>query len=57
MAFGLVVFGILEHLLWPVRASDRQQQRFPLLLLQRKTRASATQLGVAAPPMQRAASQ
>ncbi len=28
IAFGLVVFGILEHFLWPVRASDRRQQRF-----------------------------
>ena len=28
IAFGLVVFGILEHVLWPVRASDRRQQRF-----------------------------
>jgi uncharacterized membrane protein YccC len=28
VAFGLVVYGILEHVLWPVRASDRRQQRF-----------------------------
>jgi multidrug resistance protein MdtO len=28
IAFGLVVFGILEHVLWPVRASDRRQRRF-----------------------------
>ncbi|HXJ78161.1 MAG TPA: FUSC family protein, partial [Candidatus Methylomirabilis sp.] len=28
IAFGLVVFGTLEHLLWPVRASDRRRQRF-----------------------------
>ena len=28
VAFGLVVFGLLEHYLWPVRASDRRQQRF-----------------------------
>src|SRR5262245_24474005 len=28
IAFGLVVFGVLEHYLWPVRASDRRQQRF-----------------------------
>jgi multidrug resistance protein MdtO len=28
VAFGLVVFGLLEHFLWPVRASDRRQQRF-----------------------------
>ena len=27
IAFGLVVFGILEHVLWPVRASDLRQQR------------------------------
>jgi multidrug resistance protein MdtO len=28
IAFGLVVFGILEHFLWPVRASERREQRF-----------------------------
>jgi multidrug resistance protein MdtO len=28
IALGLVVFGILEHVLWPVRASDLRQQRF-----------------------------
>jgi multidrug resistance protein MdtO len=28
IAFGLVVFGLLEHFLWPVRASDRRQERF-----------------------------
>jgi multidrug resistance protein MdtO len=28
IAFGLVVFGILERVLWPVRASDLRQQRF-----------------------------
>jgi len=28
IAFGLVVFGILEHYLWPVRASDRRRERF-----------------------------
>ena len=28
VAFGLVVFGVLEHLLWPVRATDLRQQRF-----------------------------
>jgi multidrug resistance protein MdtO len=28
VAFGLVVFGLLEHYLWPVRASDRRQQHF-----------------------------
>src|SRR5262245_8893295 len=27
IAFGLVVYGILEHYLWPVRASDRRRQR------------------------------
>src|SRR5215475_14727010 len=27
IAFGLVVFGILEHVLWPVRASDLWRQR------------------------------
>jgi multidrug resistance protein MdtO len=27
IAFGLVVFGILEHVLWPVRARDRREQR------------------------------
>src|SRR5262245_9574554 len=27
IAFGLVVFGVLEHYLWPVRASDRRRQR------------------------------
>src|SRR5262249_8422867 len=28
IALGLAVFGILEHVLWPVRASDRRRQRF-----------------------------
>src|SRR5262249_42363195 len=28
IALGLVVFGFLEHFLWPVRASDRRQRRF-----------------------------
>jgi len=28
VAFGLVVYGILERVLWPVRAKDRRQQRF-----------------------------
>jgi len=32
IAFGLVVFGILEHFLWPVRASERRQQRFADIL-------------------------
>src|SRR5678815_2812095 len=27
VAFGLVVFGIVEHLLWPVRAADRMHAR------------------------------
>jgi multidrug resistance protein MdtO len=27
IAFGLIVFGILEHVLWPVRARDRREQR------------------------------
>jgi multidrug resistance protein MdtO len=32
VAFGLVVYGILEHLLWPVRAVDLRQQRFASVL-------------------------
>ncbi|HKA61951.1 MAG TPA: FUSC family protein [Methylomirabilota bacterium] len=28
IAFGLLVIGVLEHFLWPVRASDRRRQRF-----------------------------
>jgi len=28
VAFGLVIFGLLEHYLWPVRASDRREQHF-----------------------------
>src|SRR5262252_6258008 len=32
IAFGLLVFGILEHLLWPVRAGGRRQQRFAEVL-------------------------
>ena len=27
VAFGLVVFGVVEHLLWPVRAADRMHAR------------------------------
>jgi len=27
VALGLIVFGILEHMLWPVRAADRMRQR------------------------------
>jgi multidrug resistance protein MdtO len=27
IAFGLVVYGVLEHVLWPVRASDRRRER------------------------------
>jgi len=27
VAFGLIVFGIVEHVLWPVRASDRMHAR------------------------------
>ena len=27
VAFGLIVFSIVEHLLWPVRAADRMQAR------------------------------
>src|SRR5262245_30711151 len=32
IALGLMVYGLLEHLLWPVRASDRRQQRFAAAL-------------------------
>jgi multidrug resistance protein MdtO len=28
IAFGLLVIGVLEHFLWPVRASERRRQRF-----------------------------
>jgi len=28
IAFGLLVFGLLEHVLWPVKADERRQQRF-----------------------------
>jgi len=27
IAFGLIVFGLLEHVLWPVRAADRMRDR------------------------------
>jgi multidrug resistance protein MdtO len=27
VAFGLIVFGIVEHLLWPIRAADRMHAR------------------------------
>src|SRR5262249_36594837 len=27
VAFGLIVFGVVEHVLWPVRATDRMQAR------------------------------
>jgi multidrug resistance protein MdtO len=27
VAFGLIVFGLLEHVLWPVRAADRMRER------------------------------
>jgi multidrug resistance protein MdtO len=42
IAFGLVVFGILEHFLWPVRASDRRRQRFADVL---RSLAALTRLG------------
>src|SRR5262249_15976207 len=42
IAFGLVVFGILEHFLWPVRASERRQQRFADVL---RSLAALTRLG------------
>src|SRR5262245_41180509 len=42
IAFGLVVFGILEHVLWPVRASDLRQQRFANVL---RSLAALTRLG------------
>ncbi len=32
IAFGLIVFGLLEHLLWPVRAADRMRERLADLL-------------------------
>ena len=27
VALGLIVFGLLEHVLWPVRAADRTRER------------------------------
>ncbi len=27
VAFGLIVFGLVEHMLWPVRAADRMRER------------------------------
>ncbi len=30
--FGLIVFGIVEHVLWPVRAADRMRERLADLL-------------------------
>src|SRR5262249_43228106 len=27
VAFGLIVFGVVEHVLWPVRAADRMHAR------------------------------
>jgi len=42
VAFGLVVFGLLEHYLWPVRASDRRQQHFADVL---RLLADLTRLG------------
>ena len=32
IAIGLVVFGLLEHLLWPVRADDLRRRRFAEVL-------------------------
>jgi multidrug resistance protein MdtO len=43
IALGLVVFGILEHILWPVRASDRRQERFADVL---RSLAALTRLGM-----------
>jgi multidrug resistance protein MdtO len=43
VAFGLVVFGVLEHLLWPVRATDLRQQRFANVL---RSLAALARLGV-----------
>src|SRR5262249_44495474 len=43
IALGLVVFGILEHVLWPVRASDRRQERFADVL---RSLAALTRLGM-----------
>jgi len=32
VALGLIVFGIIEHILWPVRAADRMRERLADLL-------------------------
>jgi len=32
VAFGLIVFGLMEHVLWPVRAADRMRERLADLL-------------------------
>jgi multidrug resistance protein MdtO len=32
VAFGLIVFGVVEHVLWPVRATDRMHARLADLL-------------------------
>ena len=32
IAFGLIVFGLLEHVLWPVRAADRMRARLAEVL-------------------------
>jgi multidrug resistance protein MdtO len=32
VAFGLIVFGLLEHVLWPARAADRMRERLADLL-------------------------
>jgi multidrug resistance protein MdtO len=45
VAFGLIVFGIVEHLLWPVRAADRMHARLADVL-----RSLAALAGVAARP-------
>jgi multidrug resistance protein MdtO len=42
VAFGLVVFGLLEHVLWPVRAGELRQQRFANVL---RSLAALTRLG------------
>ena len=47
IAFGLVVFGTLEHFLWPVRASDRRRQRFVDVL---RSLAALTRLGTGERP-------
>ncbi len=32
VAFGLIVFGLMEHVLWPVRAADRMRERLADML-------------------------